>query len=477
MQATRPKLKALFLALLAAALLAGTAARAAELHAGRAAVKITPPKGMPMAGYYHVRLNEGTHDELWSKAIVLDYEGTRAALVALDLVAIPEHFVAEARNLIESRTGIAGSRVMISATHSHTGPSMGSRLQGSDAKAMKIAEEYHKALPGLIAESVEKAVADLQPATMSAGVGHEDSISFIRRFLMKDGSTGWNPGKLNPEIVEPLGEIDPAVPVVYLETPEHKPLATYVNFANHLDTVGGMEYSADYPYTLSKMLAQLQGSDAVTAFTIGTAGNINHIDVKSGTPQKGNGEAARIGTILAGEVLRTFRHLEAVEPGTIQGSRRVLPLETPAFTQADVKWAEGVVARYGKPGASPFYDQVKAFKVLELNERSGKPMDAEVQVITLGDQIAWVGLPGEIFVELGKELKIASPYPMTIIAELANGAVGYVPDRRAFPQGAYEVISSRVVAGSGEKMIDAAIDMLIEHHKEVVGDHPGNWKR
>ena len=88
-----------------------------------------------------------------------------------------------------------------------------------------------------------------------------------------------------------------------------------------------------------------------------------------------------------------------------------------------------------------------------------------------------VALPGEIFVELGQAIKLASPYPITIIAELANGSIGYVPDRRAYPQGAYEVISARVAEGSGEKMAEAAIDMLIEHHKTVTGDHPGSWKR
>jgi hypothetical protein len=192
-------------------------------------------------------------------------------------------------------------------------------------------------------------------------------------------------------------------------------------------------------------------------------------------PQKGDEEAARIGTILAGEVLRAFRKLKAAEPGAIQGSRRIVPLSTPSFTADEVKWAQDIVARYGEPGASPFYDQVKAFKVLELKERDGKPIDAEVQVITIGDKIAWVALPGEIFVELGQAIKLASPYPITIIAELANGSIGYVPDRRAYPQGAYEVISARVTEGSGEKMVDAAVAMLIEHHKNVVGDHPGNW--
>ena len=79
--------------------------------------------------------------------------------------------------------------------------------------------------------------------------------------------------------------------------------------AMHLDTVGGMYYSADYPYTVSKALAAARGEELVTLFTIGTAGDINHINVSSEKPQKGHGEAARIGTRLAAEVFRTFDKL------------------------------------------------------------------------------------------------------------------------------------------------------------------------
>jgi hypothetical protein len=49
----------------------------------------------------------------------------------------------------------------------------------------------------------------------------------------------------------------------------------YVNFALHLDTVGGAEYSADYPYALSRTLREVKGPAFSPLFTIGCAGNIN----------------------------------------------------------------------------------------------------------------------------------------------------------------------------------------------------------
>jgi neutral ceramidase len=84
----------------------------------------------------------------------------------------------------------------------------------------------------------------------------------------------------------------------------------------------------------------------------------------------------------------------------------------------------------------------------------------------LGDRIAWVSLPGEIFVELGLAIKQDSPFPHTIIAELANGAIGYIPSRRAYAQGNYEVVSARCDEGSGEMLVDAAVKLLKELHLE-----------
>lgn len=388
--------------------------------------------------------------------------GGKAALVALDLVSIPRDIVESARKLIAASTGIPGDHVMISATHSHTGPELGARLKGVDDKTLKIATDYRAGLASQIAESVKQAASDLQPARIRAGIGHEGSIAFIRRYLLKDGTVGWNPGKLNPKIVRPIGTIDPDVPVVYFDSPEGKPLAAYVNYACHLDTVGGMQYSGDYPYTLAKILREVKGPDMLTIFTIGTAGNINHVDVSTKEPQKGNSEAARIGAVLSGAVLKAFWRMQPVDPGPLRSRSEIVNIPASPIAPGDVEKARQIVANYGKPGANAFYEQVHAFKVLDVKQRDGKPFEAEVQVITLGDQVAWIGLPGEIFVELGKAIKIASPFPYTIVAELANGALGYVPDRKAYAEGAYEVISTRFAPGGGEMMVDAAVRLLSE---------------
>jgi hypothetical protein len=233
-----------------------------------------------------------------------------------------------------------------------------------------------------------------------------------------------------------------------------------VNFALHLDTVGGTQFSADYPYTLGNLLGKLKGPDMMTMFTIGTAGNINHVDVKSRDPQKGPGEAARIGTVLAGEVLKTYARLHPVAGDAVRVKREIADLPLPKLEPESGAKARAIAAKLGKADQPPFLEMVNALKVLDVIGRDGRPLEAEVQVIVLGDDIAWVGLPGEIFVELGTAIKKASSFRHTIVVELANGSLSYVPNRKAFNQGAYEVISSRCAPGCGEILADAAIRLL-----------------
>jgi hypothetical protein len=252
------------------------------------------------------------------------------------------------------------------------------------------------------------------------------------------------------------------VPVVFFESSTGEPLATYVNFALHQDTVGGMEASADYAYTLSKLLGRVKGPGMLTVFTIGAAGNINHIDVKSAAPQKGHGEAARIGTILSGEVVKTYARLEPVRSAKLQIVHRNVTLDLASLEPGDEERATTFAKQVDAGATVKFLDTVFAFRALDTAARHGKPLDAEVQVIALGDQIAWVGLPGEIFTELGSTIKQASPFPLTIVAELAHGPVTYIPNAAAFPQGNYEVVSSRAAKGSGEKLVAAAKQLLNE---------------
>ena len=443
---------------------------AGELRVGAAAVDITPPVGIPMAGYYATRLAEGTHDQLHAKAMVFEQDGAKAAVVAVDLVTIGRATVEEARRIIARTTGVPAAAVMISATHSHTGPLLSgmserNAVYGGD---MDIAKNYTRSLAGKVAEAVKLAEAALAPATLSAGTGREDTLPHNRRYFMKDGKVGWNPGKLNPNIVQPAGPTDPAVPVVYAETNDGRPIATYVNYAMHLDTVGGMQFSSDYAFPLSRILGAVKSPTMVTLFTIGCAGNINHVDFSIKDPQKGPVEAERIGTLLAAEVLKTYRRLTPVASAAPRVRQAIVKLPLPPLAPGDVEKARAFATRIGSKADPKFLEKVWAFTVLDTYGRNGQPLEVEVQVISLGRDLAWVSLPGEIFVELGLAIKEASPFKHTIIAELANGSIGYIPTKRAFAEGNYEPVSARCGVGSGEMLVDAALRLLKDLHGQAV---------
>jgi neutral ceramidase len=445
---------------------------AADLQAAAAAVVITPPIGTPMAGYYYERAAEGVHDDLYAKVIVLSQGQTRAALVSLDLISTPQGLVDDIRQEIQQTTGIPGHNVMVSATHAHTGPVLAGRGLRDDAmgEEHELVKRYSASLPAKVAEAVRNAEASMAPVTVSAARGQEPSLAFNRRFHMVDGTVGWNPGKLNPNILKPAGPIDPDVAIVRFQPiatdPKQPtaPKAVYVNYAVHLDNIGGPVISADMPGTLASLLGMVLGPELVTVYTSGCCGDINHINVRWAEPQRGFENATRMGVVLAGAVLRTWPDLKPLKRTRLQVKRAVVELPLPPISPSDVETARAVVARHQDPSAKQpsFLETVQAYKVLDVEACKGQPVPVEVQVVSLGDEVAWVSLPGEIFVELGLAIKQDSPFTHTILAELSNGSIGYIPTQRAYTQGNYEVVSARCAAGSGELLVDTAIRLLKE---------------
>jgi neutral ceramidase len=448
---------------------------AADTRVGTASVNITPPMGIPMAGYYHERGADGVLDPLFSKAMIIEAGGERAALVTLDIISVTRSITDQARAEIEQATGVKGERVMISATHAHTGPELANRSKRSSAMGgqSELAVEYTDRLPKLIAESVRLANEHLQPVRLSIARGRCEGLAFNRRFFMRDGSTGWNPGKMNPNMVMPAGPNDPEVGILRVESPEARgvaeTLATYVNFAMHPDTTGGSKISADWPGALDRVLASYHGSNHLTLVANGTCGNINHLDFFWNAPQGGPGEQNRIATILGAAVFLAYKDLRPVVAGPVRTRSETVELGLPEITPAEVETAKKAVAETKDDRGANFMKLVRAYRVLDIAARKSKPHAVEVQVIALGTDLAWVALPGEIFVELGLAIKKRSPFPQTFVVELANENLGYVPDRRSFAEGNYEPESARCAPGSGEKLVNIAARLLAELCKEAGG--------
>lgn len=445
------------LLLLAGALIAS----AAELRIGAAEVSITPPPGVPLAGYYSLRTSDGTLDELFAKSLVFECDGAKAAIVVCDLITMPRDVTMAARELITKETGIPGDHVMIAATHTHTAPVLQRKatrddFDGSNSEPSRL---YSAELPKLIAQSVAKANSSLAPASLRVGKLNVENVAFNRRFWMADGSIAWNPKKLDPNIVAPAGPHDPEIGVLTFDTLEKsaQPLATFVNYAMHPDTVGGTKISADYPGVVTETIERVR--PGVTMFANGCCGNLNHRNVWWADGQKGPTEAARLGSTIAGTVCAGLPQLSDAKAQSVRARKENVALPLPEITEAD---RAEVRDQMPKVKEAKFMQQVKMFRVLDVLAREGKPLDVEVQVIALGDDVAFVALPGEIFVELGLAIKKASPFKHTMLIELANTAIGYIPNRPAYAEGNYEVVSARCAAGSGEMLVDTAVKLLRE---------------
>ena len=110
-----------------------------------------------------------------------------------------------------------------------------------------------------------------------------------------------------------------------------------------------------------------------------------------------------------------------------------------------------------------FLEQVEANKITDLQVTyTGKTLSLEVQAFRLSSDVAVVCLPAEVFVELGLAIKQVSPFQTTLVIELCNDNPAYIPTKKAFAEGSYETVNSRVQSGGGEKMVELAIKLLKE---------------
>ncbi|OHB65961.1 MAG: hypothetical protein A2Y77_05145 [Planctomycetes bacterium RBG_13_62_9] len=435
-----------------------------QLQAGVAVADITPPIGYRMCGYFNERLSTGILNPLHAKALVLRQGDARIAMVFCDIIGLPAEVSKRAREQARQATGIPAENILIAGTHSHTGPLYFDALRDHlhEKAVAKYGKDpceqidYASELTARIVTAIKEADAKVRPVQAQAGVTQQQGLSFNRRFHMKDGAVRFNPGVLNPDIVRAAGPIDPNVGFVFFGDVNGKnAVAALANFALHLDTTGGTLYAADYPYFAEQTLREQFGKDFTLLFGTGTCGDINHIDVTT----KDRLKSDRIGGTLARTVAAA--QSKPMDRPRLAAKRAVVEVPMQQFTATEVAQAKKDMDKIGTSEMS-FLDQVKAYKIMDVQGRGGSTVPLEVQAFRLSDDVAVVGLPGEVFVEIGLAIKKASPFPVTLVIELCQDDVAYVPTRKAFAEGSYETVNSRIAPGGGETMTDTAIRLLEE---------------
>lgn len=449
-------------------LVARPACAADELSAGLAVVDITPPVGMRMCGYFNERFSTAAHDPILIKALVLVQGDVKTAFVACDLIGVSNSIARQGRELAEKKTGIPADQIVVHCTHSHTGPLFFGVLckYQHDQAVAKLGNDpaekvnFPERLVQGVASAVEQAAKNVRHVQLSAGRGQEARLPFNRRFHMKDGSVQFNPGRKNPAVVRVAGPIDPDLGLLLLSDAAGKPLCSLANFALHLDTVGGTEYSADYPFHLQERLREKLGPEFLSLFGTGTCGDINHIDTQNEQQLSGRPECQRIGRALGDAVLAALPTLAPQAAPQLAVKRAVVEVPTQVYSEAETKKAAVNMAKIGGRELS-FLEEVEACKITDLAQHyPGPTLGLEVQVIRLSNEAAVVCLPGEVFVELGLAIKQASPFKTTLVVELCNDCPAYIPTRKAFAEGSYETVNSRAAPGCGEAMVETAIKLL-----------------
>lgn len=454
--------------------------------AGLAQANITPP-----VGYSHYRgVSTGVDDSLYARAIVVGKDEHRFAVVICDLLYMDRSTTTKARSIASEKTGIPFSNIMIAATHNHTGPSYNSYIDELNQSLRPASYVAPKTQTGLdypdwlvtqIAQSVIDADHQAMPAYLESGTTTVSGLAFNRRYILKDGTVKMNPGIGNPDILAPAGPVDSTLRLVLIKRrTDNKPIGCLSNFGLHADTYGGTAFSADFPGLLAKKMEAIYGSGFISIFANAPCGDINHIDVRPGSNIISSDAIAQKLATAIKKVIPTLRRVRNAETG-LRSEIVYVPLQS--FSDRELKWAlsrnkpdslfnENPYAHYHE---IPFLTIRRAVKIrhLYLMQRTGEAipptigtepwhLPLEVQVFRLGQDVAIVGLPGEIFTELSLSIRNASSFKTTMVVECTNTLLPYVPVKGAFKQGSYETINSRLAPGGGEMLAETAVKLLQE---------------
>jgi len=422
-------------------------------------VTITPPIGTYLAGY-DARTDpaRGVHDELDARCLVLDDPSGAVVILAVDVLQLPTAFANAVRAAIAQTTGIPRERILACATHTHSAPDLeGTYTPGGPDRS--LTEMWRRALAGC-AEAAWRGRVD---ADVEFGLGTVDGVGVNRRH--PDGHP-----------------VDPLVGVVSARLRGGERACVLVNYTCHPVVLGpdNLCISADYPGFARRAIEAVEGPRTLAMFTNGAEGDVNtgHSADLSGIgapiPGRTFARARRLGHRLAGEVIKVLAGPMVGLSGPIAATacEVFLPFrETPppAAAEAALAAADREVGRLVALGADPnaataakirrFHAAVHLGVARRRAAATAPGVTAELQTVRVGD-LALVGIPGELFVELGLAVKARSPFLHTLVLGLANGSVGYLPTREACESGGYEAVATQFALGAGEMVQNACLEML-----------------
>jgi hypothetical protein len=445
--------------------------KARVFRAGAYAQDITPTK-LPVSvnGGFSDRIAKTVHDRLHARCLVLDDGTTRLAIVICDSCMIPREIIDRARELAEKATGIPAGNMLISATHTHTAPTVAGVFQSEPNS------DYAEELPGMIAAGIKKAHEARVPARIGWGVGQEPNQVFNRRWFMKpnsipadpfDGTTDrvkMNPGHLNPGLVKPAGPVDPEVSVLYVQSREGKPLAVLANYSLHY--VGGVPaLSADYFGLFAERLQSLmkaEKSEFVGILSNGTSGDVNNVNFAKAAEKRQPGEQARlVADAVARVTARVCGEIKLRDWVSLAAANQEITLGVRLPSEKDIARAREILEQARDKKVLTTSREVYARETVLLAKYPAK-VKVRLQALRIGD-LGIAAIPCEVFTEIGLEIKKKSPLKPSFTIELANGYNGYLPTPEQHKLGGYETWrarSSYLEVEASTKITATILDLL-----------------
>ncbi len=432
-----------------------------QLKAGAAQIDITPGLGAHLLGYFNDRQATDIMDPLRAKAIAVSNGDTTLGFVICDLITVPTEYVNAAKALISERHDLAPENVLIAGTHTHTGPALRASL-GTPAQ-----EGYGDWVVSRIADAFSMALAHLEPAQFAHAAGSCPGEVHNRRWHMKDGSVRMNPGYQNPEALRPAGPTDPQLGLMIFRSPEGRVIAALGNLSLHYV---GVEINhnvvcADYFAAFGRALNRFAGAEFVCPMANGTFGDVNNCDFTKPARKSLTitGKIERVANVVAAEAWRAWSSLREEDfSDDVPLGAKLTQVNFAARCPSDEELAAAQVL-YASGEKPEDQEWIYAREVV-LCAEGPKEWPMPIHSLRIGD-LGIVGLPGEVFTEIGLDIKQRSPFAQTMNIGIANGTVGYVATDRALDEGSYETRLCRHVRapkGTGKLWADTAIAGLEE---------------
>ncbi len=446
-----------------------------KMFTGFGRVCITPLLGTPIVGYFYERRTEGVLDDLYTAAVSFSLGNTKALVISVEICEMSTAQCNAFRLEIAKATGVDKDAIFINCSHTHTGAQAGTVC---DLGTGTSCPEYEEFLLGAMVEAAKLAILDLKPTCISYAKGEAKGISFVRRFRMKDGGVQTNPGVDNPDIDHALGEPTESAQLILLER-EGADDIYIVCYGTHADTVGGNYISGDWP---GFVVRTVEGAipDSKCLFLTGSQGNVNHINPKptkadrrgldyntfDGVP-RGYAHAKHMGRVVASAILAIAGKTVDIEPSEIKFGIKEISIPSHRENHREAE-ARRILELYnsGKQEELPYKGMELTTVVAEANRivslLSGPDsFEFVLSAISIGDMVI-LGVPGELFVEIGRKCEAQSEFPATLVCCLTNGGDAYFPTEAAYDEGGYEARSSCLDRSVEKIVLDGVRELFSE---------------